>query len=154
MNRQVAKGYPLKNCAEIERARKHFKHLVVNQPPPDAPTVDVSGQKFGHSDFLAYVDNFILAHFSRAVNIKNHIYDVFWGVSSIKRANLRIARWKLGLTQAEVAQRMNVDQAAVSNWENGITFPQRKYQKPLEDLFGEPFEVLFGINDDKEGENK
>lgn len=114
------------------------------------------GQKFGHSDhsFLAYVGNFILAHFSRAVNIKNHIYDVFWGVNKIKRAKLRIARWKLGLTQAEVARRMNVDQAAVSHWENGITVPHRKYQKPLEDLFGEPFEVLFGINDEKGGEKK
>lgn len=78
----------------------------------------------------------------------------FGGVNNIKRAKLRIARWKLGLTQAEVAQRMNVDQAAVSNWENGITVPQRKYRKPLEDLFGEPFEVLFGINDETMEETK
>lgn len=52
------------------------------------------------------------------------------------------------MTQAEVAKRLNVDQAAVSAWECGRATPQRKYQKPLEELFGVPYKELFAGGED------
>ena len=40
-------------------------------------------------------------------------------------------RHAAGLTQAELAKKMNVDQSAVSLWEAGKTSPLRKYRKKL-----------------------
>ena len=40
-------------------------------------------------------------------------------------------RHAAGLTQAELAKKMNVDQSAVSLWETGKTSPLRKYRKKL-----------------------
>ena len=39
---------------------------------------------------------------------------------------IRDARVKLGITQAELASRLNVTQAAVSHWEQGISMPTPK----------------------------
>lgn len=36
-----------------------------------------------------------------------------------------------GLTQVQLAKKMNVDQSAVSLWESGKTVPLRKYRKKL-----------------------
>lgn len=59
------------------------------------------------------------------------------------------------MTQAEVAKRLNVDQAAVSAWECGRASPQRKYRKPLEELFGVSYEELFaGGEEHAEGGGK
>lgn len=44
---------------------------------------------------------------------------------------LREARVASGLRQKELAGRLNVDQAAVSNWERGVNPPLRKYHGAL-----------------------
>lgn len=49
---------------------------------------------------------------------------------------LKERRLAAGLTQSEVAKRLNVDQGAVSNWERGINLPTRKYREPLAELYG------------------
>lgn len=49
---------------------------------------------------------------------------------------LRELRVQAHLRQEDVARRMNVDQAAVSKWENGVTKPSRKYHKKLARLYG------------------
>lgn len=40
-------------------------------------------------------------------------------------------RLREGMTQAELAKRLEVDQAAVSNWESGKNPPLPKYRKKL-----------------------
>lgn len=49
---------------------------------------------------------------------------------------LRELRLHSLLKQEEVAKKLNVDQSAVSNWENGKTNPLRKYRKKLAKLYG------------------
>lgn len=49
---------------------------------------------------------------------------------------LKELRLKAGLTQEQVAKLLEVDQAAVSNWENKKYTPLRKYQRKLAKLYG------------------
>lgn len=49
---------------------------------------------------------------------------------------LKEYRKRAGLTQEQVAKLIEVDQAAVSNWELGKYTPVRKYQKKLAKLYG------------------
>lgn len=49
---------------------------------------------------------------------------------------LRELRTNAGLRQVDVAKKLDVDQAAVSKWENGETKPSRKYHKKLAKLYG------------------
>ena len=50
--------------------------------------------------------------------------------------NIRDFRLKAGLTQVELAKKLNVDQAAVSRWESGETRPLRKIHKKLAKVLG------------------
>lgn len=45
-------------------------------------------------------------------------------------------RVQLGMTQAVLAKKMNVDQAAVSRWESGETKPLKKTWKKLAKVLG------------------
>lgn len=49
---------------------------------------------------------------------------------------LRELRENAGLRQVDVAKKLNVDQGAVSKWENGVNPPLRKYHKKLAKLYG------------------
>lgn len=50
--------------------------------------------------------------------------------------NLKELRERSGLTQKNVGLLLEVDQAAISNWENGKNAPSRKYHKKLAKLYG------------------
>ena len=50
--------------------------------------------------------------------------------------NLRELRKQAGLSQHDVGKRLNVNQAAVSNWERGANAPLRKYHDRLAYLYG------------------
>ena len=50
--------------------------------------------------------------------------------------SLRDRRIAAGLTQAEVAKKLDVDQSAVCHWEKGRGGPIRKYQKKLAKIYG------------------
>lgn len=50
--------------------------------------------------------------------------------------NLRELRKRAGLSQYDVGKQLNVDQAAVSNWERGKNTPLRKYHDHLAYLYG------------------
>ena len=56
--------------------------------------------------------------------------------------NLKELREKSGLTQENVGRLLDVDQAAVSHWENGKNAPSRKYRKMLAKLYGVSVEEL------------
>ena len=45
-------------------------------------------------------------------------------------------RERRGLTQAQVADRLNVDKSAVSKWESGDSTPLRKYRAALCEMLG------------------
>lgn len=45
-------------------------------------------------------------------------------------------RERRGLTQAQVADRLNVDKSAVAKWESGASTPLRKYRPALCALLG------------------
>ena len=49
---------------------------------------------------------------------------------------LKERRQAAGMSQEEVANLVNVDQAAVSNWERGVNPPLPKYQRMLAKLYG------------------
>ena len=57
---------------------------------------------------------------------------------------IREYRKRAGLTQAELAKRMNVDQSAVSLWESGKTKPLRKTHRKLAKILGCTVEDLLG----------
>ena len=63
---------------------------------------------------------------------------------------LREYRERAGLRQIDVAKKMNVDQAAVSKWENGENRISRKYHKRLARLYGVPVDDLLADDDTKE----
>ena len=48
---------------------------------------------------------------------------------------LKERRQKAGLLQADVAERLEVDQTAVSKWETGKSKPVKKYLKKLAVLY-------------------
>lgn len=45
-------------------------------------------------------------------------------------------RERRGLTQAQIADRLNVDKSSVSKWESGDSTPLRKYRRKLCELLG------------------
>lgn len=57
--------------------------------------------------------------------------------------NIRNLRLKAGLTQAELAKKLDVDQTAVSRWESGETTPLRKMHKKLAKVLGCKVDDLF-----------
>ena len=58
--------------------------------------------------------------------------------------NLKIARIKAGMTQAEVAQAVGVNQASVSLWESGVTLPRAATLVALADLYCCTIDELLG----------
>lgn len=63
--------------------------------------------------------------------------------------NLKIARIKAGMTQAEVAQAVGVNQASVSLWESGVTLPRAATLVALADLYCCTTDELLGREAEK-----
>ena len=53
--------------------------------------------------------------------------------------SIKHLRWSLNLSQRELADKLNVSQAAVAHWERGLKSPGRKNKKQIDEL-------LFGVN--------
>lgn len=56
--------------------------------------------------------------------------------------NIKSRRESLDMSQAELAEKVEVTQSAVSRWEHGESAPLLKYQKKLAILFGCSIEEL------------
>lgn len=61
--------------------------------------------------------------------------------------NVKYLRKKAGLSQKELADRLNVDQTAVSRWELGKSFPDAETLKLLADFFEVSIDQLLGRMD-------
>lgn len=61
--------------------------------------------------------------------------------------NLKRARLKAGLTQKEVAQKMNISQPQYAMWEHGKRLPNEENLKHLADTFNTTTDALKGRDD-------
>ena len=61
---------------------------------------------------------------------------------SIEFNNLKIFRKDSGLTQEQVAEKLNVSRQAVAKWENGETLPDIESCIALADLYGTTVDIL------------
>ena len=55
---------------------------------------------------------------------------------------IKLARMRTGITQAELASKLNVSVTAVSMWETGVTHPTVKKLKPLAEALGTTVDEL------------
>ena len=67
---------------------------------------------------------------------------------------LREYRERVGLRQVDVAKKLNVNQTAVSKWENGGNPISRKYQKKLAKLYGITVDELLSEDTSTNGEKE
>ena len=58
---------------------------------------------------------------------------------------IRVARMKAGMTQAELAQKLNVKQGTVGAWEIGYSFPRPKSMVRLCEILKIPVEELLKV---------
>lgn len=65
---------------------------------------------------------------------------------------LKELRLNAKLRQEDVARCVEVDQASVSNWENGKNPPSGKYQKKLARLYGVSVDELLADTEQKKHE--
>ena len=57
--------------------------------------------------------------------------------------NIRYLRKRAGYSQQQLAMKLAIKQASVSNWESGKTQPETKYLTKLMEIFGVPMDALF-----------
>lgn len=55
---------------------------------------------------------------------------------------LKAARVNAGLTQKEVAKKLNVSNKTVGSWENGASMPNGKYIEPICNLYGVSYDNI------------
>ena len=57
---------------------------------------------------------------------------------------IKAARVRIGMTQEELAKRLNVTQAAVSHWEQGVSFPNARLIVTLAEVLKTSVSELMG----------
>src|SRR6266480_4380359 len=72
---------------------------------------------------------------------------------SVLGKRIREEREKHGLSQSELAEKVQVDTANVSRWEHGATFPHPRQRKALCIALGKSFDELFGEEENIGGED-
>lgn len=73
---------------------------------------------------------------------------IFQFMKGGEKLTLREMRESVHLQQEDVARRLNVDQSAVSKWENGKARPCRKYHAKLAKLYGVSVDDLLSDNEE------
>lgn len=72
-----------------------------------------------------------------ALSIRNLMFMSFER-RKCEKVNFRDRRLQLGLTQGDIAEKLNVSQTAVSHWEKGDVSPCRKYHAQLAEILEVP----------------
>ena len=62
--------------------------------------------------------------------------------------NIKYYRKKLGLTQVELAEKLNVSQSTITSWENGNRRPDLDFLPVLAQIFGISVDDLLGTTSD------
>ena len=62
--------------------------------------------------------------------------------------NIKYYRKKLGLTQVELAEKLNVSQSTITSWENGNRRPDLDFLPVLAQIFGISVDDLLGTTTD------
>lgn len=62
--------------------------------------------------------------------------------------NIKTLRKKMGLTQVELAERLNVSQSTITSWENGTRRPDLDFLPVLAQIFGISVDDLLGTTTD------
>lgn len=68
--------------------------------------------------------------------------------------NIRRLRQKKGITQEQLAEVLNISNAAVSKWERGGSFPDITMLFPIADYFGVSVDELMGHNEKMDRSDK
>lgn len=58
------------------------------------------------------------------------------------KMTLEAARRNVGLTQKEAAEKLGVSNVTLSNWENGLTFPDARQIDKICELYGVSYDNL------------
>lgn len=64
--------------------------------------------------------------------------------------NIRYLRKMAGLSQNQLAKKLDIKQASVSNWESGKTLPDTKYLSKLMEVFSVSMDALFSNEQHRE----
>ncbi len=80
------------------------------------------------------------------------VYNITWG-DNMLNDNIKYYRKKLGLTQVELAEKLNVSQSTITSWENGNRRPDLDFLPILAQLFGISVDELLGRESVSEQEN-
>lgn len=67
---------------------------------------------------------------------------------------LHTLRKQKGITQAELAEIMDVSRQAVSRWESGVVIPSIENLKRLSSLYGVPLDYLLKEEEDNSGQSQ
>ena len=65
------------------------------------------------------------------------------------KTNIASERVKLGLSQEQLGNHLNISRDVVSNWESGATTPRMEIAIRLADTFGCSLDYLFGRTDER-----
>lgn len=60
---------------------------------------------------------------------------------------IKSLRENMGLTQTEIAHRLEISRSGVNAWEMGVSVPSPRYIIELSKIFGVSTDYLLGIND-------
>lgn len=63
--------------------------------------------------------------------------------------NLKKLRLQAGLTQSELARKLNITRSSVNAWEMGISTPSTQYIVELAALFSVSADYLLGLNQER-----
>lgn len=62
---------------------------------------------------------------------------------------IKTLRQQTGLTQTELAKKLNITRSSVNAWEMGISIPSTQYVVELADLFKVTTDYILGYNNDR-----
>jgi transcriptional regulator with XRE-family HTH domain len=65
------------------------------------------------------------------------------GGKEMPRISLAAARVNAKLTQRELAEKLEVSQTTINNWENGVSEPSLSQLRKISELSGIPMDFLF-----------
>lgn len=60
----------------------------------------------------------------------------------MKKMKLRALRVNVGYTQEVASEKIGVTQKTLSNWENGVTYPNQKQIEKICTVYGVPYDCI------------